>query len=140
MILIINYVYNVFFRKDILMNKINDYSFLDNLNYILINLENDIINAVDLEDKIYFELPKKQIIIYLNYVYNILKLWKHYYKSNSYEIMIDEFSKLDSIISELELCLADYENIFHMDGISYSMFNIGKILTDLNKGGDLNGK
>ena len=140
MILIINYVYNVFFRKDILMNKINDYSFLDNLNYILINLENDIINAVDLEDKIYFELPKKQIIIYLNYVYNILKLWKHYYKSNSYEIMIDEFSKLDSIISELELCLADYENIFHMDGISYSMFNIGKILTDLNKGVDLNGK
>ena len=122
------------------MNKINDYSFLDNLNYILINLKNDITNAGDLEDKIYFELPKKQIIIYINYVYNILTHWEDYYKSNSYEIMIDEFSKLDSIISELELCLADYKNIFHMDGISYSMFNIGKILTDLNKGSDLNGK
>ena len=37
------------------------------------------------------------------------------------------------IISELEFCLADLENIFHMNGISYSLFQIGKILFNIEK-------
>ena len=37
-----------------------------NLNYALLNLKQDIGEANSLEDKIYFELTKQQIIEYIN--------------------------------------------------------------------------
>lgn len=47
---------------------------------------------------------------------------------------------IEPIISELKLCLADLENIFHMNGISYSLFQIGKILSNIKKEYDENGR
>lgn len=98
---------------------------LNDLNYILDNLRNNIKKAKDLEDKMYFELSKEEIIKFLTYVYKKMSDWANYFNIGNYDLIINDYNELDSIISELELCLADYENIFHMDGILYSIFKIG---------------
>lgn len=112
--------------------------FQSNLDYILINLEKDIFKAKKLEDKLYLEISKSEIIEFLNYVYKNIKCWKYSYNEKKYEVIINKFAEIESIISQLELCLADYENQFHMDGISYSIFQIGKILSNIIKDGDKN--
>ena len=113
---------------------------LDNLNYSLLNLKNAINEANNLEDKVYFELSKGQIIEYLNYVYTSIKGWENDYKVNNYEVIIKQYKNVESIISELELCLADYDSKFHMDGISYCVFQIGKILSNMKKESNKNGR
>jgi hypothetical protein len=120
--------------------KFSQIDFLNNLEYILINLENDKEKANSLENKIYFELSKDEIINYINDVYLKIKKWNYYYEIKKYELIISEYKMIEPIISELELCLADLENIFHMNGISYSLFQIGKILSNIKKEYDENGR
>ena len=64
----------------------------------------------------------------------------YYYEIKKDELIISEYKMIEPIISELELCLADLENIFHMNGISYSLFQIGKILSNIKKEYDENGR
>ena len=104
-----------------------------NLNYALLNLKQDIEKANSLEDKIYFELTKQQIIEYINYAYTNIKNWKNDYETNNYKLIANEYKEIESIISQLELCLVEFENEFHMEGISYSIFQIGKIISNLKK-------
>ena len=108
-------------------------SFSNNLNYALLNLEKAIDEANKLEDKVYIEISKGEIIKYLNFVYTNIKSWKDSYDTKKYELMINKYKEIESIVSQLELCLADYDNKFHMDGISYSIFQIGKILSIIKK-------
>ena len=104
----------------------NDFS--DNLNYILVHLNKDI-NKIDLlEDKMYLELSKNEIDFYLNKVYLELKDWNKKYSDKNYEAIINKYNEIQSIISQLELCLADYQDIFNIDGISHAIFEIGKKL------------
>jgi|GEM_PF-2104407 hypothetical protein len=114
--------------------------FSGNLNYALSNLKKVIDEANDLEDKIYLEISKSQIIKYLNYAYTNIKDWQTYYESKEYDAIINNYKEIESIISQLELCLADYDDKFHIDGISYSIFQIGKVLSIVKKGSDINGK
>lgn len=109
-----------------------------NLNYALLNLKQDIEEANSLEDKIYFELTKQQIIEYINYAYTNIKNWKNDYETNNYKLIANEYKEIESIISQLELCLVEFENKFHMEGISYSIFQIGKIISNLKKESDKN--
>lgn len=81
----------------------------------------------------YFELSNDELINYINDVYLKIKKWNYYYEIKKYELIISEYKMIEPIISELELCLADLENIFHMNGISYSLFQIGKILSNIKK-------
>lgn len=111
-----------------------------NLNYALLNLKQDIEEANSLEDKIYFELAKQQIIEYINYAYTNIKNWKNDYETNNYKLIADEYKEIESIISQLELCLVEFENEFHMEGISYSIFQIGKIISNLKKDSNKNGE
>lgn len=120
--------------------KFSQTDFFNNLEYILINLENDKEKANSLENKMYFELSKDEIINYINDVYLKIKKWNYYYEIKKYELIISEYKMIEPIISELELCLADLENIFHMNGISYSLFQIGKILSNIKKEYDENGR
>ena len=120
--------------------KFSQTDFFNNLEYILINLENDKEKANSLENKIYFELSKDEIINYINDVYLKIKKWNYYYEIKKYELIISEYKMIEPIISELELCLADLENIFHLNGISYSLFQIGKILSNIKKEYDENGR
>ncbi len=120
--------------------KFSQIDFLNNLEYILINLENDKEKANGLENKMYFELSNDELINYINDVYLKIKKWNYYYEIKKYELIISEYKMIEPIISELELCLADLENIFHMNGISYSLFQIGKILSNIKKEYDENGR
>ena len=104
-----------------------------NLNYALLNLKQDIEEANSLEDKVYFELTKQQIIEYIKYSYTNIKNWKNDYETNNYKLIANEYKEIESIISQLELCLVEFENEFHMEGISYSIFQIGKIISNLKK-------
>ncbi len=103
--------------------------FQSNLDYVLTNLEKDISEANSLEDKLYLEISKSEIIKLLNYVYKNVKCWQNDYNEKKYDIIINKYAEIESIISQLELCLADYDEKFHMNGISYSIFQIGKILS-----------
>lgn len=116
--------------------EVSQTDFLSNLEYILVHLEKDIDETNNLEDKMYFELSKNELINHINDVYLKIKKWNYYYETKKYELIISEYKVVESIISELELCLADLENIFHMNGISYSLFQIGKILINIKKESD----
>ena len=120
--------------------EILDTDFQSNLDYVLTNLEKDILKANSLEDKLYLEISKSEIINFLNYVYKNIKCWGDSYNTKQYEKIIDKYAEIESIASQLELCLADYEKQFHMNGISYSIFQIGKILSNVMKESDKNGR
>ena len=119
-------------------NKKINLEFSNNLNYVLVNLKQAIDESDGLEDKIYLELSKKQIIEYLNYVYTNIKSWENSYDTKNYKIITYKYKEIESIISQLELCLVEFDNKFHIEGISYSIFQIGKILSNLKKENDKN--
>ena len=112
--------------------------FQSNLDYVLTNLENDIFQANSLDDKLYLEMSKREIIESLNYVYQNIKNWKDSYNEKKYETIINKYNEIEYIISQLEMSLADYEELFHMDGISYSIFQIGQILLNIMKRSEKN--
>lgn len=114
--------------------------FSNHLNYALSNLKQAIEETNALEDKTYLELTKQEIVDYLNYVYVNIKDWKKSYETKNYKIIIDKYKEVESIISQLELCLVEFDNKFHIEGISYSIFQIGKIISNLKKESDKNGK
>ena len=120
--------------------EVSQTDFLSNLEYILVHLEKDIDETNNLEDIMYFELSKNELINHINDVYLKIKKWNYYYETKKYDLIISEYDVVEPIISELELCLADLENIFHMNGISYSLFQIGKILFNIKKESDRNGR
>ena len=117
-----------------------DLDFSNNLNYALSNLKQAIEEANVLKDKTYLELSKQQIIDYLNYVYVNIKKWENDYESKKYKAIADKYKEIESIISQLELCLVEFDNLFHIEGISYSIFQIGKIISDLMKDSDKSGR
>jgi uncharacterized protein YebE (UPF0316 family) len=113
-----------------------DLDFSNNLNYALSNLKQAKAEANVLKDKTYLELSKQQIIDYLNYVYVNIKKWGNDYESKNYKAIADKYKEIESIISQLELCLVEFDNLFHIEGISYSIFQIGKIISNLMKEDD----
>lgn len=114
--------------------------FESNLNYILTNLEKDIVKANNLEEKLYLEMNKSELINSLSYIYKNIQAWKDSFKLKEYEKVVDNYSEIESFVSQLELCLAEYEEEFHIEGISYSIFEIGKILSSIMERNDKNGR
>ena len=123
-------MYNVTKERKIMEEK-NNNNFQNNLKYLLTNLEKDISKADSLEDKIYFEMAKSEIQKALKYIYESIKNWEKQYNEKKYEAIASKFNEINSLTSLLEFCLADYESEFHMDGISYSVFQIGKDLSKI---------
>ncbi len=117
-----------------------DLDFSNNLNYALSNLKQAKEEANVLKDKTYLELSKQQIIDYLNYVYVNIKKWENDYEAKKYKAIADKYKEIESIISQLELCLVEFDNLFHIEGISYSIFQIGKIISDLMKESNKSGR
>lgn len=117
-----------------------DLDFSNNLNYALSNLKQAIEKANVLKDKTYLELSKQQIIDYLNYVYVNIKKWENDYEAKKYKAIADKYKEIESIISQLELCLVEFDSLFHIEGISYSIFQIGKTISDLMKDSDKSGR
>lgn len=117
-----------------------DLDFSNNLNYALSNLKQAIEEANVLKDKTYLELSKQQIIDYLSYVYVNIKKWENDYESKKYKAIADKYKEIESIISQLELCLVEFDSLFHIEGISYSIFKIGKTISDLMKDSNKSGR
>ena len=117
-----------------------DLDFSNNLNYALSNLKQAIEEANVLKDKTYLELSKQQLIDYLNYVYVNIKKWENDYESKKYKAIADKYKEIESIISQLELCLVEFDSLFHIEGISYSIFKIGKTISDLMKDSNKSGR
>ena len=113
-----------------------DLEFQNNINYILLNLKKDIYYSNDLEDKLYFELSKSNIIKDLNYVYDNVKNWGKLYSKKQYKEIIEKYFEIETMTSQLEMCLTEYDKQFYMDGISYSIFQIGKTLSVITQGND----
>ena len=103
----------------------NNREIANSLNYILTNLKRATHETNTLENKIYLELSKEQIIIYLNYVYDSILKWE-----DNYELIIQDYKEIEAIIGYLELCLVDYDDKFHIEGIAYSIYEIGKIISN----------
>lgn len=116
------------------MNKeISQDKILSNLEYMLIELEKDINEVNNLEDKMYFELSRNELNNYISNVYSRIMAWNCYYWTKKYDLIISEYKNVESIISELELCLANLDDTFHMSGLSYSLLEIGEKLSNMKK-------
>ena len=76
--------------------------FQSNLEYVLTNLEKDILQASNLEDKLYLEMSKDEIIDSLNYVYKIIKCWENSYNNKQYKNIINKYSEIESIVSKFK--------------------------------------
>lgn len=52
--------------------------------------------------------------------------------NNDIDALINKYKKIEEILSEIELCLAEQEALFHIDGIAYFFYQIGSILSTNN--------
>ena len=89
-------------------------------------------NTHNLEKEYYFEMSKEQIFSSFKNILLSLKKWKKYFYNNDIKKIKEEYKQIESNIAILELCLADYDDIFHCEGISYSFYEIGNILNNVN--------
>jgi len=113
---------------DVDVYKSHSKKFYECLNYIIENLEKNLINIREMKEEKYFELSKTEIINSIEKILCTIKKWNQYFNDNDIFNIQKDYKQLESDISELELCLADYDGIFHFDGISYSFYQIGKLL------------
>lgn len=109
----------------------------ENLDYMINQIEHDIEYEINsLEEDFYFEMTKDEIINSFHKILLNLKKWKNYFDEKNIANIKLEYKELEQNISQLELCLADYENKFKLNGISYSLFKIGEILIEFKEESD----
>jgi len=108
-------------------------SFNKNIKYIINQIEKNLDNIYVLENNIYFEMTKFQIISSFKNILSSLNKWQKKFKDNDIYFVQKEYKQLESDISQLEMCLADYDDIFHCEGMSYALYQIGKILIEIMK-------
>lgn len=86
----------------------------------------------NIKDDIYLELSKDEIINYFEKLYCNISKWNLYYRNKEIDKIISNYKQYESIISELELCLLDYDDIISITDISLSYYELGKKLTELS--------
>lgn len=114
-----------------LQENYDDLELQENLDYLLTSLENALYEADNLDDEADLNLSREEIIAYLNEAYESIKNWSYDYNYKVFDSIKSDYSRVEALISELELCLADYEATFHMDSISYTLFQIGQNLSNI---------
>ncbi len=106
------------------------------------NLINHIIDKIkiaqewskNINDDIYLELSKDEITNYFDKLYYNISKWNTYYHNKEIYKIISNYKEYESIISELELCLIDYDDIISITDISLCYYELGKKLTELAGG------
>lgn len=113
------------------MKELNKFRINEDIDYILENIKKNlkIINAIN--NELYFELTKEEIMNCLNKVYDRLTSWKKYLLEENIDKISKEYKDVEGIISELELCLIDYDNLLNMEAISYTFYQLGNELIGL---------
>lgn len=106
---------------------------LKKISYIEKIMQDDfIVELPKLPNNNYFELNKKEIDKSFIEILTILKNWKEYSITEIYQCSLD-YKRIEGLISELELCLAEHENKLKLNAVSYNLFEIGKLLIIENK-------
>ena len=105
--------------------------FDENIKYMTDQIEKNLKNIDILKQDFYFEMSKKQIVDSFNSMLSSLKSWQQYFNDSKIDRIQKNYKELESNISELELCLADYDDIFHCEGISYALYQIGHLLSEI---------
>ena len=105
--------------------------FDENIKYMTDQIEKNLKNIDILKQDFYFEMSKKQIVDSFNSMLSTLKRWQQYFNDSKIDRIQKNYKELESNISELELCLADYDDIFHCEGISYALYQIGHLLSEI---------
>lgn len=113
------------------MKELNKFKINENVDYIFENVKKDlkIINTIN--NELYFELTKEEIVNCLNKVYDRLTSWKKYLLEENIDKISKEYKDVEGIISELELCLIDYDNLLNIEAISYTFYQLGNELIGL---------
>lgn len=113
------------------MKELNKFKINESVDYILENAKKDlkIINTIN--NELYFELTKEEIVNCLNKVYDRLTSWKKYLLEENIDKISKEYKDVEGIISELELCLIDYDNLLNIEAISYTFYQLGNELIGL---------
>ena len=106
--------------------------FDENIKYMTDQIEKNLKNINILKQDFYFEMSKKQIIDCFNSLLSTLKSWQQYFNDSKINLIQKNYKELESNISELELCLADYDDILHYEGISYALYQIGHLLSEIS--------
>ena len=105
--------------------------FNEKIKYMIDQIEKNLKNIDILKQDFYFEMSKKQIIDSFNSVLSSLESWQQYFNDSEIYRIQKNYKELESNISELELCLADYDDIFHCEGISYALYQTGHLLSEI---------
>lgn len=105
--------------------------FDENIKYIIDQIKNNLNNINVLENKVYVEMSKEQIIENFTKVLSLLEKWQKDFKNNDLSNIQKEYKEIESTISELEWSLFDYEKIFHCEGMSYTLYQIGNLLVEI---------
>lgn len=105
--------------------------FDENIKYMTDQIEKNLKNIDILKQDFYFEMSKKQIIDNFKSVLSSLESWQQYFNDSEIYRIQKNYKELESNVSELELCLADYDDIFHCEGISYALYQIGHLLSEI---------
>ena len=105
--------------------------FNEKIKYMIHQIEKNLKNIDILKQDFYFEMSKKQIIDSFNSVLSSLESWQQYFNDSEIYRIQKNYKELESNISELELCLADYDDIFHCEGISYALYQTGHLLSEI---------
>ena len=109
------------------------------IKHIFLEVKNACKLARKLNDDVYFELTKDEVINYLEVIKSGISKWEEYLINNNINLIIKDYKKFESMISELEICLLDYDEEFNIRDISCSYFKLGEKLV-LYKMEDNNGK
>lgn len=105
--------------------------FNENIKYIIDQIKNNLNNINVLENKVYVEMSKEQIIESFSKALSSLEKWQKEFKNNNLSNIQKEYKEIESIMSELEWSLFDYEKIFHCEGMSYTLYQIGNLLVEI---------
>lgn len=105
--------------------------FDENMKYMINQIEKNLKNIDTLKQDFYFEMSKEQIVNTFNSVLSSLKSWQQHFNDGEIYHIQKNYKELESNVSELELCLADYDDIFHCEGISYALYQIGNLLSEI---------
>lgn len=100
------------------------------LNHIVEELKKACESSKYLSEDMHFELTKEEVITDFNLLYAGISKWEEYLRNNEIKKILDDYKKYESIISELELCLLDYDETFNIRDISCSYFEYGKKLIE----------
>ena len=60
----------------------------------------------------------------------ILSVVEKNLKKEQIDLIVKDYKKIESIISRIRTMFADLDDEFQLEGISFALFNIGKILVN----------